>query len=204
MDLGTRQQKIDFIRLSFALFAITAIVAVALAAVNYFIAPVIARSAKERLDASLSNLIEEAASFEEIPSCPKEIITGGVTVPVVAGYKAKDSAGAFLGLCVQVAPMGYSDVIDMIVAIDSSGAVRDAEILSISDTPGIGQKVKKDRDFQNCVLGLSEVATIVKNPSSAKSQVQVISGATISSSAYIRGVNGAMEVALQLMGEVES
>ncbi len=204
MAFGTKQQKNDFFRLSLTLFAITALVASVLALAHYFTAPIIERAAKERLNASLSALISEAASFEEMPAFPKVITTGGVSVPVDAVYEARDSAGAFLGFCVQVAPSGYSDVIDMIVAIDQAGAVRDVEILSISDTPGIGLKVKNDQEFQKSVLGLSEVATIVKNPPASKTQVQVIAGATISSSAYISGVNAAIDIASQLMGEVVS
>ncbi|MBQ7094954.1 MAG: FMN-binding protein [Clostridia bacterium] len=204
MAFGTKQQKNDFFRLSLTLFAITALVAAVLALANYFTAPIIERAAKERLNTSLSKLISEADSFEEMPAFPKEITAGGVSVPVDAVYEAKDSAGTFLGFCVHVAPSGYSDVIDMIVAIDQAGAVRDVEILSISDTPGIGLKVKNDQEFQKSVLGLSEVAAIVKNPPASKTQVQVIAGATISSSAYISGVNAAIDVASQLMGEVVS
>lgn len=204
MSFGTREQKIDFFRLSLTLFAITALVAVALAAANYFTAPIIEQSAKDRLDASLKVLMADASSFEEADSYPKEIITAGAAVPVHAVYQARDGQGAFMGFCVRVAPAGYSDVIDMIVAIDREGAVSDVQVLSISDTPGIGMKVQSDETFKSSVLGLSEAASIVKSAPSSKSQVQVIAGATVSSSAYIRGVNAALEVAGQLMQEVES
>lgn len=203
MAFGTREQKIDFFRMALTLFAITALVSGVLALANYFTAPIIAHSAKERLDASLRVLKEDAASFAESPSYPKEIVTGGVAVPVKAVYEARDAQGAFLGFCIQVAPNGYSDIIDMIVATDGEGAVSGVQILSISDTPGIGMKVESDEDFRNSVIGHSRNFSIVKKIPSSPNEVQAISGATISSSGYLNGVNAAIDVASQLIKEVQ-
>lgn len=203
MSLGKREQKIDFLRLSVTLFAITAIVAMVLALANYFTAPIIAEASKKRLDNSLRVLMADAKSFDEAIAYPEEIVTGGAKVPVAAVYQAKDAKGELMGYCVQVTPGGYSDVIDMIVAIDFNGAVSGVQILSISDTPGIGMKVGSDQEFQDQVLGMSEPATIVKSPATQKGEVQVISGASISSTAYFNGVNAAIDVAGQLLKEVE-
>lgn len=203
MSFGTKEQKIDFLRMALTLFAITAIVAAVLALANYFTAPIIANAAKERLDDSLRVLKEDAASFEELPSFPKEILTGGAKVPVTAVYAAKGADGAFIGFCIQVAPNGYSNTIDMIVATDREGAVSGVQILSIADTPGIGMKVESDEAFRNSVIGFSESISIVKKAPSFKDEVQVISGATVSSTAYLNGVNAAIDVANQMIEEVE-
>ena len=198
MAFGTKSQKIDFIRVALTLFAITAIVAAVLAVANYFTAPVVAQSAKERLDRSLQTLMADAKSFETVSGFETRVTVGNTKVPVAAVYAAKDASGAVIGHCVEVTPSGSSDLIDMIVAVNSAGAVSGVQILSISDTPGIGMKVQSDEVFQKSVNGLNEPAVIVKSKPSAKNEVQVISGATISSSAYINGVSAALEVVQKL------
>lgn len=196
--MSSKSQRIDLIRVSLTLFAITAAVAVLLAVVNYFTAPVIALSAQERLDRSLNALMPDAVTFEELDGYEQKVSTGGARVPVAAVYAAKSSAGEQIGYCVEVTPSGYSDAIDMIVAIDASGAVSGVQILSISDTPGIGMRVNSDTEFQESVYGLTEPAAIVKSTPLSRSEVQVISGASISSSAYINGVNAALLTVQQL------
>ena len=190
------------LRMALTLFAITASVAILLAISNYFTSPIIARSAKERLDQSLNTLIPDAISFNEITDFEKEINIGSAKIKVPAIYAAKGSGDQQIGYCIWVTPMGYSDVIDMIVAIDPKGSVSGVQIISINDTPGIGMKVQSDEGFQNSVIGLNDSAKIVKSAPAAKNEIQVIAGATVSSSAYINGVNAALEVVQMLKQEV--
>ncbi|MBQ7935460.1 MAG: FMN-binding protein [Clostridia bacterium] len=200
MALDSKNPKIDFIRMALTLFVITALVAVALAAANYATAPIIEQSAKERLDDSLKTLIAEASTFEEAEEFEKSISFGETKVPVEAIYIAKDASDTHLGYCVRVTPNGYSDVIDMLVAIDKEGAVSGVQILSIADTPGIGMKVESDETFRKSLIGKNELVTAVKTAPDA-GEVQVISGATVSSTAYINGVNAAIEAVQKLEQE---
>lgn len=203
MSFGTKSQKIDFLRLALTLFAITALVAVMLALANYFTAPIILASAQERLNNSLNSLMADAVSFELVEEYEPQVNLGSVKVSVPAVYSAVDANGQSIGYCVRVTPVGYSDLIEMIVAINGEGAVSGVQILSIADTPGIGMKVQTDEEFQKSVYGITDVVKIVKTAPSNKSEVQVISGATISSTAYINGVNAAVEVVQNLKAEVQ-
>ena len=63
-------------------------------------------------------------------------------------------------------------------------------------------KVDSDEKFKTSVYGLDDTASIVKTEPKGN-EVQVISGATISSSAYINGVNAALAVADSLDEEVQ-
>ncbi len=203
MDSALSNPKIDFLRMALILFVITSLVAALLGLANYFTAPIIAVSAQERLNQSLQSLVKEADSFPTVDDFESEVTVNGTTVPVEAIYQALDKNGEFKGYCVQVRPMGYSDVIDMIVALNTEGVVSGVQILSISDTPGIGMKVESDESFKTSVYGLDSIAKIVKSESKGN-EVQVISGASISSSAYINGVNAALAVAKPLDWEVQS
>ncbi len=197
MSLDTKNPKIDFIRMALTLFAITAVVAGALAAANYFTAPIIEQSAQERLDQSLKTLISDANRFEAAEKFETSVSFGETKVPVEEVYLALDGGENRLGYCVRVMPNGYSDVIDMLVAINRDGAVSGVQILAISDTPGIGMKVQTNEEFQNRLLGLEDSVKAVKTTPSV-GEVQVIAGATVSSKAYINGVNAAIETARKL------
>ncbi len=201
MAFESKNPKIDFILTALTLFVIAALVAGLLGLANYFTAPIIERSAQMRLEDSLRELITDAKSFEEAKDFEKSVTTGGAKVPVQALYVAHDFGGANIGYCVRVTPTGYSDVIDMLVAIDGEGAVSGVEILAISDTPGIGMKVESDDTFRGKLIGLTDAVKAVKT-TPKNGEVQVIAGATVSSTAYISGVNAAVETVQLYLQEV--
>ena len=191
----------DYMRMALILFLITSIIGGMLAAVHYFTAPVAERFAEERLNRSLFELIDGADEFVKVVEYPESILLGTVQVPIRAAYRAIDSVDESLGYCINVTPMGYADIIDMMVAIDKDGLVSGVEILSISDSPGISSKVKANDELQTALKGINDPVKIVKTPPTSKTEVQVIAGATISSAAYINGVNAAVEVAQLLRVE---
>ncbi len=199
----SKSQKIDILRLALTLFIITSIIGVLLAVVHYYTAPVVVRSAEERLQQSLADLMEDADRFDTVESFEESIALGTVHIPVQAVYAAFDSSDQPLGYCVRVTPKGYADVIDLLVAIDGEGAVKAVDILSIYESPGIGMKVERNDEFRSSVYGLTDSAKIVKSVPSDKDEIQVISGATVSSAAYINGVNAAIEVVQMLRLEVK-
>ncbi len=198
MSSENKSPVIDLLKTAFTLFVIASLVAVLLAFANYVTAPIIERSAKERLNQSLNSLMADAVTFEEV----HDTALVEFSVPVLAVYRGLDKTDAETGYCVHVAPTGYSDTIEMMVAIDKEGAVSGVRILSMADTPGIGMKVSSDVDFQNSVIGIAETINIVKNAPTNPNDVQVISGATISSTAYLNGVNTAIETVQFLNQEV--
>ncbi len=198
MAPGSRSQRNDFLRLSLTLFAITAIVAMLLSIAQFLTAPIVKQKEQERLNAALQSLLSGASSFTVLENMPASVTVNGTSVPVGTVYVARDAAGNVVGHCIQVNPSGYSNAINMVVAVNSSGAVSGVQILSMSDTPGIGMKALTDEALQKSVLGLTQPAAIVKGKTAGKGEAQVISGATISSSAYINGVNAALDVAADL------
>ncbi len=188
-----KNQKNDFWRMALILFIIASLVGAMLSVVHHFTAPLVSQSAEERLNQSLVDLMGESAQFEKVDAYSKEIILGNVNVPINGVYQVKDQADQPLGYCVNVSPMGYVDTINMMVALDTEGIVKDVELLSFSETPGIGSKVKNNKTFRTSVNGFLDSAKIVKDTPKTKDEVQVIAGATVSSAAYINGVNAAIE-----------
>ena len=109
---------------------------------------------------------------------------------------AKDGNGEVIGYCIEVQPKGYSDVIDMMVGISADGEILDSSIISISDTPGIGTRVKTDADFAAQFKGKTDTVT------PGTGGVSLISGATYSSTGFTNGINAALEAYKILSGKV--
>lgn len=88
---------------------------------------------------------------------------------VKALYTLNDANGKTVGFCISVQPMGFKDYIKMLVAVNADCTVKGVEIVSMSETSGIGTKAK-DESFLSQFINLDEVAV--------KRDVDIISGAT--------------------------
>lgn len=95
-------------------------------------------------------------------------------------------------------PMGYEDVISMVVGLDSNLNVTGVKITSINDTPGRGSKAQ-DSSFLSQFTGKKAGVSVTRGAASGN-QIQAISGATITSRAVAQGVNDAITEAKAIAG----
>jgi len=114
---------------------------------------------------------------------------------VDAVYTIKDSSGNVFGYCVETSPMGFKDEVGMIVAVTPSVSVKDVQIISISDTKGIGDKVLR-RDF----LDKFTDKTYGFTQSEAALKDIVIAGSTRTSEPVTKAVDTALEQIRLLTG----
>lgn len=87
-------------------------------------------------------------------------------------YEAKDTGYAYI-----VENQGYKDKIVFAVSLDNEGNIKGYEVTSFNDTDGIGSKVK-DEAFANTIVGKKSTDAFA-----------TISGATISSTAVVKGLD---------------
>ena len=108
-----------------------------------------------------------------------------------ASFKEQDESGEYVkksytcddGVVYKVETQGYKGVISFLIGIDNDGQYVGYIVLDASsETSGIGSQVGEE-DFTNAVL-----------ESSVDDEVDTISGATISSSAVVRGLEEANEL----------
>ncbi|MDE5569370.1 MAG: FMN-binding protein [Ruminococcus sp.] len=86
---------------------------------------------------------------------------------------------------VQVVADGYSkDGINVLVGIDENGVLSGIEFVSLSETPGLGSKVRDNADFREQFYGASETDVPLDS----------ISGATFSSNGMKKAVDTALKV----------
>ena len=89
-------------------------------------------------------------------------------------------------------PKGYAGLITTVVGINNEGRVMDIKILSHSETPGLGAKAVEPAFAGQFKEKLAPQLSVTKTPPESDSQIQAISGATITSSAVVNGVNTAL------------
>lgn len=106
---------------------------------------------------------------------------------VTALYVINDANGNTVSYCVSVAPMGFKDTINMLVAVNPDVSVKGVKIVSMSETSGIGTKAAEP-EFLEKFNGLG---------SPVSSKVDTISGATKTSKPVI----GAVDTALRQTAE---
>ena len=169
------------LRVGFILFVITAVSALLLAYANDITAPIIEQNAKIKTENSMKLLIPEADEFEQ-----KENI-----------YLAKTD-GELVGVCVISEALGYGGTVQVMVGIDKEGKVAGIDILSHSETPGLGANADKP-DFTNQFTGKTGNITVSKT-GVGENEIQAISGATVTSNAVTKAVNDALTAAGEVLG----
>ena len=165
------------IKISLILFIITALAAAILAGVNGVTAPLIAKNEQEKQAMAMKKVVPGAEKFEETEN--DAIFIG-------------KSGGEIVGYAVVSKPQGYGGEISMVVGAGVDGTVSGLDIVSQSETAGLGANCEKD-EFKEKFIGITAGVEAVKNGASGN-QVDAISSATITSKAVADGVNQAIEL----------
>ena len=165
------------LRLAGTLFLITAIVAMALAAVNSVTAPAIAQLNYEKTQAAIQAVL---------PGGGDEIDFTDDTGLVSVVYKGE------AGYAVQVAPGGFDGPITMMVGVDFEGNILGISVIKHTETAGLGAvaaaKTSAGENFRAGFVGQSGSVAVTKDGGAIDS----ITGATITSRAVCDGVNAAL------------
>ncbi len=164
------------VRLAATLLIITAVVAVALAAVNSVTAPAIAKLNAEKVQQAIETVLPGGGEKVDFPA------TG--TVSTV--YKGEN------GYAVEVGPSGFDNTITMMVGIDNEGKVLGISIVKHTETAGLGAvaaaSTSAGEAFRSQFVGTSGSVAVSKDGG----QLDAITGATITSRAVCAGVNDAL------------
>lgn len=83
--------------------------------------------------------------------------------------------------------------LDLLIAMNTDGSIKGIEVVSITETPGLGTNVN-NADFLSLFSGFSENAVIVKKTPSSQNEVEAVTGATYSSKGVASAVNTAVRV----------
>lgn len=176
--------KKEFIKLAGILCAITLIAALLLACVNKITAPEIEKTAQQASEDAMKTIL---------PADKYEAVEGKENV-----YRAIKGSDV-IGYCVTVTVNGFGGPIEMMVGIGTDEVLKGIDILSHSETAGLGAKADTE-DFKKRFVRKNPDLTVVKQPTTNIAEVQAITGATITSRAVADGVKQANEIVKEIEG----
>lgn len=159
-----------------------------------------------RIQANQAAALERAV-FEVLPGASRMerwVDRDGALAPAGGGGGALDQSlfagfgddGGFVGWAVPAAGAGFQDTIKLLYGLTPDGKkIVGMAVLESRETPGLGDRIYKDPDF---VAEFRDLATepnvaLIQGHGEAPNDVDAITGATISSRAVVRIVNGALD-----------
>lgn len=159
--------------------------------------PIAEAQAKAKEEAC-KEVFSDAASFsprEDITSkaATKTVTDAGYLVTINEVSEALDADGTLLGYVITVTDHeGYGGDIQFSIGIRNDGTVNGISFLSISETAGLGMKA--DPVLKEQFAGKNaERFSYSKTGAGTPEQIDAISGATITTSAVVNGVNAGLE-----------
>lgn len=182
-------------KLGFVLLVITAVTGLILGGVyTLTLEPIRIAKEKEKMEA-LAATLPGAAEFKQLEV---ENDPTGIIKEVNEGSKD----GEVLGYNITVTPKGYGGPVEVVVGIANDGLVRGIKILSHEETPGLGAKAAAQPFMGQFEDKKAALFAVTKNPPASDEEISAISGATITSSAVVTGVNTAVRYwRSRIMGE---
>lgn len=191
--------KNPIIKFGILLFTICFLSAAFLSGVNLLTKEKIAFQKYQAEQNALREVMPEAAEFEAVKKDSQTLY-----------YKALDKDKNILGFCFMAYGKGYSSQIETMVGMSKEGKINAIKILLQSETPGLGSKIA---ELASSVTLFEAITGKAKKDEKLKpwfegrfsskkidelDKVDVITGATISSSAVIKSVKKKAEEILEI------
>lgn len=172
-----------------------------IAATNTALAPRIIQNQKDKLDNLMRGLITNAVDFKVVISqAEMHGAKGKITKTDI--YKALDKNDKIAGFAYITTGAGFADKIKLVIAVDQKcEKFFGFKVLSSNETPGFGDKIKKDYfadQFKKVPVGKMKLVRI-GDDKKIDSQIVAITGATVSSEAVVKIVNDSVMQIKNLM-----
>ena len=197
------KEKVDMdpkyiIKLTVSLFVTCVIVAGLLGLVNSVTEGPIAEKNKTKTAAAIQEVLPEMEGSPAVVELTDEMTAAasGAGATITEAYEAQ-AGGSVIGYALKIVASGSQGNIEMMVGVDTEGAVTGVSIVKNSETSGIGSKVMTNQPTAKGVgvLDQFEGKSAADGTLAVGTNVDAISGATVSSRGVTTGVNAALAVA---------
>lgn len=174
------------------LFAITLIAGLALGFTYQLTKEPIRIQQEKKIKEACQAVFTDASEFESLEIIPSEEDSAefkakGVTIGNV--FVAKDSDGSRMGFVIEVVSSeGYGGNIGLYMGVRNDGTLNGISILDIAETPGLGMEAENVLVPQFEGKQVTEF-TYTKAGSQSDSEIDAISGATVTTEAITNAVN---------------
>ena len=202
--------KGGFMKDAVILFVITLIAGVCLGGVYTITKEPIAKAQQEAKEAAYRAVFPGDYQFSSsdeiaaaIPAANEALAGMGYgNVLVSEAVEVVDGSGAAVGSVVSATSKdGFGGAVSISVGIDLDGTVKGIEFLSLSETPGLGMNATKPAFKDQFSNKKAESFTVTKSGAASDSEIDAMSGATITSNAVTNAVNAAVYFADNCMAQ---
>lgn len=180
----------NIIKLGLNLFVICAVAAGLLAGTNQITAPLIEQRNEQANNEARQVVLQDASEFKLLDSNKYKSGSSVEVVEVYEGLNGSDVAG----YTIKVLPSGYGGEIELMVGIKTDGTISGVNVGNMTETPGLGAKAKEEPFYSQYAGKPATELSVIKGGTPGETEIQAISGATITSDAVTSGVNAAVEV----------
>lgn len=152
---------------------------------------------EEAKKAAYQAVFADAAGFNEVEydkEAANALVSGeGFSDTIDTVVEAVDQSGSSLGYVITVTAKDASQAsITFSVGIRNDGTVNGYSITDIAETPGLGMKAEEEAFYSQFQNKNVSAFTVVKQTPAADSEIEAITGSTITSKAMANGCNAAI------------
>lgn len=185
--------KSSFTNMVVVLTAICLISSALLAVVNNVTAGPIAQAEAAKVNAAISDVLPE---FDNVPSEEVQEFSEGGKVSKV--YTAK-KGGEVVGYAIEVKGSGFGGPIQIMVGFTPDGTIFNTAVVAASgETPGLGAKILNDSIPTRKQLKGLNPATAKLTVTKDGGQIDAITASTITSRGFLKGIEAAYALFLQI------
>jgi electron transport complex protein RnfG len=195
------ENKVSTFRLVATLAVAGALAGLLIVLVNLHTKPIIDKYKAEQLKLAVYEVLPGVERYDTFYLVNDELAlalpAGAKESEFKRVYIGRDSTGQATGVAISRGESGFQDVIMVIFGYDPvNNTLSGMKILDSKETPGLGDKIFKDMDFVDQFFAGPETPLLGVKSGAGKGQpneIDMITGATISSKAVIGIINHALE-----------
>ncbi|MBQ0024252.1 MAG: RnfABCDGE type electron transport complex subunit G [Bacteroidales bacterium] len=117
-------------------------------------------------------------------------------------YPAKQG-GEIVGYAIKVKSSGFGGALQMMVGFTADGTIYNTSIISHSETPGLGAKISDENIAPRALVKGRNPENTNLTVSKDGGDIDAITASTITSRAFLKGVNAAYEIFRQVVPATE-
>ncbi len=178
-------------KLTVTLLVTCIIVAGLLGLVNGVTAGPIAQINQQKTEQAMAQVVSDPSSFQAVAELPQAAVDAATAA---GGTLTELYDGQGAGYVLKVVASGSQGNIEMMVGVDGDGVVTGVSIVDNSETAGIGSKVMENEPLASGTGVLDQFAgkRAADGTLAVGTNVEAITGATVSTRGVTTGVNAAL------------
>lgn len=191
----------DYLRLTGILLIVCIVAAGVLGVTNAVTFERILEQAIRENDEARREVLSAADEFNKVEGNGISDILSKSNYEIVTEVYEGKTQGQSLGYTIKTSPKGYGGTVEIVIGIDMEGKVKGIKVGENSETPGLGKNAATPK-FQGQFIGKDwdDGVVLIKNGVPKDNEILSIAGATVTSTAVVEGVNTALELIEEIIG----